>query len=383
VKGLTFDTSTTNAVLNAFGVIYFLTKKNVLMLLICMVILLFTGSNFVNIILLLILALLFFLRTDRNQKSLIAICLLFLAVFMAKISPQNNNYVVETFKNLLHPNKIHKQVIAVNPIPIALKPDSLLSPEERKQKVATLFIDSVHKATENKKTESIAFKNIQVNATGKILEPKPDINSAPYQHLKTTPPAQSQLADFVKENKAFLPVSGKSPVRLAMPGKITSMLQTLNFLNNNPTKIITGDGMGNFSSKLAFKASGLGLTGGYPAKYHYINHDFLVNHLDLYLNFFSKGADLHSLTNSPFSVYDQLFAEYGVLGITIFFIFYLGFFLKNRNTLTYGLPIILLITAVLFIDYWFEQLSVLVFFELLILLDIKESSGKKILSYGH
>jgi hypothetical protein len=30
---------------------------------------------------------------------------------------------------------------------------------------------------------------------------------------------------------------------------------------------------------------------------------------------------------------------------------------------------------VFFVDYWFEQLSVIVFFELLLLLDMKESSA--------
>ena len=70
--------------------------------------------------------------------------------------------------------------------------------------------------------------------------------------------------------------------------------------------------------------------------------------------------------NSPFSVYDQLFAEYGILGLLLFAIFYLGYFLKKWKTLTYGLPILVIMCAVFFIDYWFEQLSVIVFFELLL-----------------
>jgi hypothetical protein len=38
IKGLTFDTSATNAILNAFGVIYFLYKKKPAMVFICMVV---------------------------------------------------------------------------------------------------------------------------------------------------------------------------------------------------------------------------------------------------------------------------------------------------------------------------------------------------------
>jgi hypothetical protein len=151
----------------------------------------------------------------------------------------------------------------------------------------------------------------------------------------------------------------------------------------HPLKIFAGDGMGNFSSKLAFKASGLGIIGGYPVKYAYVSPDFLVNHLDLYLDFFSRRSGFHSLTNSPFSVYDQMLAEYGIAGLALFGIFYLGFFAKNFNTLTYGLPILVLTAAILFIDYWFEQLSVLVFFELLLLLDMKESSAKLSADYAY
>jgi hypothetical protein len=102
-----------------------------------------------------------------------------------------------------------------------------------------------------------------------------------------------------------------------------------------------------------------------------------VNHLDLYLNFFSKWSGLHSLTNSPFSVYDQLIAEYGLVGFLTFLIWYLGFFAKHYKKLTYGLPILFLMMLVLFTDYWFEQLSVIVFFELLLLLNIKEAQPLK------
>jgi hypothetical protein len=385
IKGITFDTSTTNAVLNAFGVIYFLTKKNAVMLLTCMAILLLTGSNFINIILFFILLWLFVFNSSKDQKSLLVVCMIFLVVFMAKISPQNNNYVATTIKNTIHQNKIFKQ----KPIPpiksITETPDSLLNTEERKQKIAMLYIDNVYRyrATRNRKKTTIAIKNALITDAGRIYIAQPDINSAPYQSLKTTPPQQSRLLEFVHTHKALLPVSGNEFHMSVLPGKVISMLQTINFFKQHPQKVITGDGMGNFSSKLAFKASGLGLSGSYPLKYRYINHDFLVNHLDLYLNFFSRGPGLHSLTNSPFSVYDQLFAEYGIIGLLLFLIYYLGSFFKNRRLLTYGLPILLLTTVVLFIDYWFEQLSVLVFFELLILLNIKESSVKNKLDHGH
>jgi hypothetical protein len=39
--------------------------------------------------------------------------------------------------------------------------------------------------------------------------------------------------------------------------------------------------------------------------------------------------------------------------------------------------------AVLFIDYWFEQLSILIFFELVMLLNIKETGEKTLEGLKH
>ncbi|MGZ3756972.1 MAG: hypothetical protein ACXVAY_07705 [Mucilaginibacter sp.] len=371
VKGLTFDTSTTNAVLNAFGVVYFLTKKNAGMVLVCMAVLLLTGSNFTNVVLLVIMLGLFIFKTDRVQKSLLVVCCMFLVVFMAKISPQNNDYLVNTLKIIIY-QKDYKSPWPTNPIPLTQRPDSTLTPYEKKQKLAMLYLDSVNSIHAPKAKAIAVVVPVLKTDAGKIVLPKPNLDAPIYQNLATTPPEQVQLADFVRIHKSVLPISGHPKVFTAMPGKVTAMVQTINFLKQHPAKIITGAGIGNFSSKLAFRTTGLRFTGGYPAKYVYISRDFLVNHLDIYLNFFSRGASLHSLTNSPFSVYDQLLSEYGVLGLTLLFVFYIGFFAKYYKQLSYGIPLLALVLAVFFIDYWFEQLSVLVMFELMMFLDLKE-----------
>lgn len=387
IRGVTFDTSTTNAVLNAFGVIYFFTRKNTVMLLVCMATLLLTGSNFTNIALLAILAFLFLFSSNKDQKSLIVVCVVFLIVFMAKVSPQNNNYTLETIKNIISRNKTnfkYKPVIAE--IPIRQRPDSLLTFDEKKEKTATLYLDSIGHLIALKKAGTPFHrlpKGVLVEDAGRIYVPKPDINTDPYQSKKTTPPEQLPLVHFINTHKTILPISGQEYYKkLTLPGKAIGVLQTLNFLKQHPAKILTGDGIGNFSSKVAFKATGLGISGGYPIKYIYINNDFEVNHLDLYLNFFSKGPGSHSLTNSPFSVFDQLLAEYGLLGLFVFVAGYLWCFGKHYKTLTYGLPILVFATAILFIDYWFEQLSVMIFFELLLLLNIKETTVKQTIKYG-
>ncbi|MBD0298543.1 MAG: hypothetical protein ICV84_25645, partial [Flavisolibacter sp.] len=89
IKGVSLDTSTTNAILNAFGIIFFLWKRNWALVLICTGTLLLTCSNLVNLILFPMLLFLFVFNTDKEQKSIIVICCTLLVVFMAKISPQN------------------------------------------------------------------------------------------------------------------------------------------------------------------------------------------------------------------------------------------------------------------------------------------------------
>lgn len=387
IKGLTFDTSTTNAVLNAFGVIYFLNKRNAVMVLLCMAVMLLTGSNFMDMLLLGILAVIFIFKSTRDQKSLIAICAMFVVLFMVKISPQNYMYVHETIKNNFFPQPIVTKA-PEKPLPyITMRPDSSLTPAERKEKIARGFLDSVF-AARSPKPKLIAkaspVKDTTVKtSTGRIIIPIADINSMPYQHVAETTAYQHQLLSFIRVNKANLPISGKSDYTPHLPGKAIGAMQTVSFLGSHPLKLITGDGIGNFSSKLAFRASGLGFAGGYPQKLTYTSPDFLRNHLDLYLDFFSKKTDFHSLTNNPGSVYDQLLAEYGLIGIFCFIIWYLGYFLKHYRKLTYGIPILVILLAVFAIDYWFEQLSVLLFFELLLLLNIKENTPKQPPAYAN
>lgn len=346
------------------------------MLLLCMVVTLLTASNFTNMILLLCFAILFIFNSTRNQKSLIAICIMFLVVFMVKVSPQNYIYAHEVVKNTLHPNAVHKTIVPAPNIPITLMPDSLLSPDQRKQKVAQKFIDSNYAVHHRSEATKAVTQDPTKTESGRIILPQPDINTQPYQHIGDTNDYQRQLLAFIGTHKISLPISSQANYKPNVPGKVTSMVQTLHFLLGHPLKLMTGDGIGNFSSKLAFRVSGLGFAGGYPHKYIYLGPDFLSNHLDVYLNYFSKNTDQHSLSNSPDSVYDQLLAEYGLLGMIAFFVWYIWYFLKLYKILTYGLPILLMVMAVMFIAYWFEQLSILVFFELLLLLDIKENTPK-------
>ncbi|MDO3643398.1 hypothetical protein [Mucilaginibacter sp. L3T2-6] len=368
IRGLTFDTSTTNAVLNAAGVIYFMIRKNNPMVLICMIVLLFTGSNFTNMALFFVLALLFIFNSSRDQKSLIMVCVMLLVVFMAQVSPQNDKYALNTISLAFHP-----PVPRTNISNVRVVCGSSPNQEETRQQIAKNYLDSISRLKITK-TAAIPFAlaSLPRTSNGRIFIDTPKIHTAAYQSVADTTTGQHVLLDFIAAHKAQLPLSSVKIYRPGKPGKVISFLQTADFLVHNPVKLIAGAGMGNFSSKLAFRVTSFGFAGGYPTKHTYINNNFLSNHLDVYLNFFSKRAGFHSLINSPNSVYDQLLSEYGLAGLAAFAIFYVWFFARHTKGFGYGLPLLLLLLMIFFTDYWFEQLSVVVFFELLFFLNIRE-----------
>jgi len=370
IRGITLDNSTTNAIINAFGVFYFLSRKNIVCCLSCMAILLLTGSNLVNILFCLVLLYVFIFQSTKDQKSVLVICAMLLVVFLAKVSPENKNYLSEYY-DIYCNNKIPQ---ADNKLVNIVADRST----ETKQQIARAYLDSVNNLKEANKVIGGINPLLVSQITGKPAIPVANINSSLYQHKQDTTELQKRLLYFIDMNKALLPLSGKdTPVKLLYPGKVLALQQTVNYLAQHPAKILTGTGPGNFSSKLAYRSTAMNISGGYPVKYAYINRDFTTNHLDLYLYYFSRLDFFHSVINTPNAVYDQLLAEYGVLGLLSFFIFYIAFFTRHYKQLTYGIPILLIMIGAFFIDYWFEQLSVVIIFELLLLLNNKEAQIKQ------
>jgi hypothetical protein len=376
IKGISFDTSTTNAVLSAFGVFYFLYRSKGLLCLLCMITLLLTGSNFINVLLCATLIYAFIFQSNKNQKSLLIVCLMLLIIFLAKVSPQNEKYITQWYQNLFDKNAIVKMIPVQNKI--IKQPDSNANAKIEKDKIAQQYLDSLDKIHAHKKKYVIIGglnpKYVSV-ITAKPEVPKDDINSPSFQYRQDTTSMQKELLDFISNHQSILTIAtSDSTYQPKYPGKILGLQQTVSYFKLHPQKIITGTGIANFSSKLAFRATAMKIAGGYPEKHAYLNNDFTTNHFDLYLYYFSRLDKLHSLINTPNSTYDQLLSEYGLLGLFSFFIFYIGFFVRHLKKLNYGIPLLLLMTGVFFVDYWFEQLSVVIIFELLLLLNIKETA---------
>jgi hypothetical protein len=156
-----------------------------------------------------------------------------------------------------------------------------------------------------------------------------------------------------------------------LPGKLIAFRQILTYFKKHPAKLFTGAGAGNFSSKLAFRTTGMHIAGGYPSRFARIDSAFMENHFRLYLDYFSKDIEMHSLLHSPNSVYAQVISEYGLLGVAGFILFYLLFFAREAGRSGYGWPLLILLLGAIATDYWFEHLSIVILFELLMLLLIK------------
>ncbi|WDF53815.1 hypothetical protein [Mucilaginibacter sp. KACC 22063] len=371
IKGVTFDVSVTNAAISAFGVVYFLLQNKAKLMLLCMATLLLTVSNTVNILLMVTIVLVFIFKSIKVQKSLMVACLMLLIIFMAKVTPQNMFYIDKLYNKVVFNKNVSFDPVPVKERRITDIPDSELNKEQRQEKIAQFYLDTLALKLQRKEPAVVKVKPARV-----FVLPIDSIHTATFQSRADTDFLQAKLLAFIHTHKNQLPISSFVTTGKLVPGKLMAARQTINYFRNHPVKAITGEGIGNFSSKLAFRTTALGVAGGYPAKYAFIGKDFLSNHLDVYLRFFSEKAGMHSLIHSPDNTYDQLLSEYGLLGTAAFLVIYIGFFIKRYKQLSYGLPLLLLMLGLFFIGYWFEQLSIVVLFELLMFIDLKGHDQK-------
>ncbi len=380
LTGITMDVSTTNAVICSMGIIYCLHRKQWVLTLLCMACLLVTASNITFLLLLLVFVFMFIFRSTKLQKSIITVCLFGGLVFMTKVSPQNNTYVKEAWGKMLGIKKT-KVVAPEDLLTIKAKPDSALHGEEIKQKKAMLALDSVSTAV---KTDAAPVHITPVPTTKKELVvsngykpvlPKDNIHTQPFQRRHDTSSYQRELLSFAVTTRAGIDTSLKKTKSRRVPGKIIALEETIAYLNAHPLQWLIGAGCGNFSSKLAFRTTALGISGGYPERFKYIHPAFLENHLALYLEYFSKDIEIHSVINNPNSVYNQLLSEYGLAGIGVFLVFYAGYFIRQTRKNSYALPLLLFLLGTLAVEYWFEQLSIVILFECMMLIHQKEKEA--------
>lgn len=366
IRGISFDSSTTNAVMNAFGVLYFLFRKKTALTALSLLGLLLTGSNIIYILMALTLLFVFIFYRNRIMKSLVIICLAIMICFTAKIFPNNYKYMVNYVYHLFYGRKS-----IANP---EKKTENIFAKPDPKLLLAQQYLDSI--ATVNKSKQKLSVAGNEENFFLPDEIKKPDIHSPSYQRLWDTTESRKLLMQEITLLYKDTFLLGLLPEFEPGPGKLVSYHQTMNLLKSDWRYLVFGSGAGNFSSKLAFRASGVTtFAGGFPEKFIYRDSLFTANHLKTYLYYNSKDKERHTILNQPNSVYNQLAGEYGLIGLFLFLIFYLGYFISNHKKLSYGIPLLIFMIAVFAFDYWFEQLSIVILFELLMLFDMHSTKA--------
>jgi hypothetical protein len=306
IRGIGLDDPVTTAIISAMGMFYFLYVGKYGASLACMVATLMSGSNFIDIFLVLIFIFLFIFRSDRLQKSMIVVYSLLIVFFASRISPENEGYVKETISHQYFP------------------PDPLIHP-------------TINDRIEDRKVQERRSK----------LEIYVENN----YHRSATDSIQQRYKGWDRS------------------GRWVAWQELWGFLISHPSKAFIGAGMGNFSSRLAYKTAALGIDGSYPQDLRYISPFFRDDYLYIYLYYHIREGGRHSVVNSPDSVYGQLIGEYGLAGLSLFLVLYVASFARGVRRLSYGLPLILLVAAAFFTGYWFERLSIVVVFEFLSWMD--------------
>ncbi|MBS1509604.1 MAG: hypothetical protein JST86_02090 [Bacteroidetes bacterium] len=379
ITGITFDAPVTTAFIAAFAVIYFLYRKQFIAMLAAMAALLVLASNFANMILVAVLIFCFIFYSNGVQKSIIGVCFTMLVIFMARVSPQNYEHVGRIFYSVINkPYDLPKEkVLSLEEIKTA--PDSILSAQQKKQKTAAQYIDSVNSV-------EASIRNVQQHpavAIPAITETTTIRKNIAFYSFKES----NTVEEKINSNKAFLlhsftPEQTDSLDKLynwKHPGKWIAALQLVTFFKTHPNKILLGNGVANFSSRLAYKATGLNMAGQYPAKLKYIHPDFLNNHLLVYLHYHALDQSNHEASNTPDAAYFQVAGEYGAAGLIFLAAFFLYFF-RYTGRQTYALPLLLLLAGSFFAEYWFEQFSIVVLFEILLFTHIKDQRGGELSS---
>lgn len=346
ILGVTFDSSTVNATINSLGLIYFLYKKEYWFCFGCLVTIVLCTNNvaFALTVLMLILMFITVRSKQLRWRTFLAGGLLVTLYFF--ISKSNREYIRNYFVQLYILNK--NPELATNAKPDSISIDTLISKDVASTKIGP---------PPAKKTTEVPKKVADTVYTFS----KEKLTKAMDHFLVSHDTVASSFSEEDYNSK---------------PGKLISFIQTYQYLESKPENLLFGSGIGRFSSKLAFRASGTGILGSYPKKYIYVAPEFKNNHLKSFLFYYNSDASKHSVLNYPFSVYNQILGEYGVVGMILFLMFYLGYFLRRIKHLTYGRYMTLILLGFFFMEYWFEFFSLIVLFELFVLLNIKE--GEKV-----
>lgn len=316
ISGLLGGVHLTNVFVSLILILFYVHKKSTLFVIFSLIPFLLCGSNFGSMLLLLCLGIYFLVSKERVYafKASVSIFLVLIAFYLV-ITPYNAHHTIAKIKSI-----------------VTQKP---IVDEEYQQEVDSTTLLSFKNGTKTKAQLSRSQQE-----TVERLEKRRGLI----------------LYDFY-----------------TVAGKKTSYQQTISFLKSNPKYLLFGSGLGRFSSNIAFNFSGIvdnsAMNRLFPT---YQSPLFEKNHKSIYAYLKTTHVIFHSESNKPFSSYNQLFGEYGLVGFFLFLVGYIWYFVKRANKKTYSIPILVALLFTLNLNYFFEALNLFLFFEVLMYLDIKE-----------
>ncbi len=148
--------------------------------------------------------------------------------------------------------------------------------------------------------------------------------------------------------------------------KLYSLKYNFNTWSKSIWNIIMGYGPGNFSSKLAFRASGNKEFGNYPTRQHKTTEEFKNGDLRIYNTIKSMDNSFHSIRLYPFSGFTMLIGEFGIFGLLAFFYFIIIKYFDVKNIINYCNQYLLILVIFSLFEYTFETIPLMVVFSILL-----------------
>ena len=354
-----------NTCISSMCFVFFLYRKNFLFILLTVIPLLMTSSNIAIIIIL--CGLLFFTISSKDKvfKYYSIFSIAIIIAFYAKINPYNLYSTIGS----VAPNTANKYFKDLE-----YEHFSDVDPEEVKERE----IDSLLTAWHPTKKKTTNISNKQKVEEKKIIE---IINSNNKEQQKEGLLKSWKAKDaFIKNrdlDKQFEYGKLKKFNIDSCPGVIISYSQTKDLLLSDWKTFLIGAGTNDFSSRLAFINSKMVSDSRiFEPIPKYESDLFKENHKAIFRYLQYTGEETHSIIHLPFSGYNQITGEYGIIGFIFYIILYLGAFGSRWKKLSYGTLLLILIIPLFAFEYWFERISVMVFFEFLMLLDLKFGQEK-------
>lgn len=354
-----------NSIICAMLFMFFMYRKDFKFAFLALLPHLLTGNNFIVILLFgYIMYMLIFSRSKLlKYYSLISIAII--VVFYVKVTTPNYYYMTQ---------KLHIGTKSPHDYFI----DKLQKNDENVSLKKTLVIDSLYRLWNvNENPRNIyaysASDDNKMNVGKMVRQLKQEKNLKERNSMLRIRDSllrmkrQNEPKDLIKYNLD------------SISGKLISFNQTKDFLSSSEKNFLIGAGPGGFSSRLAFMHSDLI---GQQTRFltwlpHYETEVFNENHKTIYQHILYLDTSYNTFSNKPFSFYNEIFGEYGIIGFIFWVLFYIGFYLKRWKHLTFTRFLLPFVLVVLATDYWYHSLTIIVVLELLALIDLKINNHQK------